>query len=586
MVLLVEKPKMSAQNCQKPKLPKELVEAYREAIADRDARIDGLQSRIEELQTDRENLAKELDQLKVRLLTQLPARAKQSASVWLTKKGAASHSTFLHRDDPIYGQLAFHEKLFPLLSHPLFQRLNYVRQLSFAYLTFPSASHTRMSHVLGVAKNAQEAIRKVLTRGVAYRYVRKDPATRIVKVSSDVVRLNVTLEEVERIILKAQLCALLHDIGHGPFGHALDKLVAYNDQVDRTDPPDTVLSLEYIKDHLSVEIGEVGFDADDIMKILDKERKDELTGFDVLIADLIASPIDVDRMDYLVRDAHMTGLEMGYVNTEALLEHMYPIQEGEDYKLVFAPAALCHMEDLAQAHHNMYVQCYEHPRKVATERLLIRAVAYLLDCGLNRDDLLLLTDDQLLTLLSDFLGPETAGGNCLLALRENLHFVQVESYRLSAWSETEQKMVPIPQLSPALKSWYDERAKGKSFLKRVYVESPKSWEDQICRDAGIKKEDRWKVTVSVPAYEAKLPVESGAHVITKGTGGLFLLDFYDASPILRNILKVLMPEREALRVFVTEDIASEIEKVKKAADAIFMQESESAVAPSPTPRGA
>jgi len=547
-------------------------------------------SQVEEIRRkwrdETEKLQSEVTRLEGELLRGLPIRAKESASVWLTKKGVASPSTFLYRDDPIYGQLTFHERLLPILSHPLFQRLNYVRQLSFAYLTFPSASHMRMSHVLGVAKNAQEAIRKVVTRGVAYTSMGKDRATQAVRVSPELVPLNVTPEQVQTTMLKAQLCGLLHDIGHGPFGHALDKLVAYNDQVDRSDPPDTLLTLRYIKDHLTDEIRRVGFEPDDIVKVFDKDRKDELTGFDVFIADLVASSIDVDRMDYLVRDAHMTGLKMGYVNTEALLEHMYPFQEGQDYKLVFAPPALCHMEDLAQAHHNMYIQCYEHPRKVAAERFLIRAVAHLLECGLSKDDLMLLTDDQLLTLLSDFLGPETTEGSCLLALRENLHFVQAVTYRLSEWSGNEQKMVRVPTLSPGLKGWSDERAKGKGFLKRVYVESPRSWEEQICRDAGIQKEDWWKVVVSVPAYEAKLPASSGAYVITRGNGGLFLLDFHDASSTLRNILKVLMLEREALRVFVTEDMASEVGRVKKAADAIFMQEQGTPVTPSPTPPGA
>jgi len=577
-----------------PVVVRELEARIKKLEIDHSQEVQGLHrqhtSELEEIRRkwrdEKEKLQSEVSRLEGELLRGLPIRAKEAASVWLTKKGPACGSTFLYRDDPIYGQLTFHERLLPVLSHPLFQRLNYVRQLSFAYLTFPSASHLRMSHVLGAAKNAQEAIRKVVTRGVAYSSMGKDRKTQAVRVSPDLVPLNVTPEQLQTIMLKAQLCGLLHDIGHGPFGHALDKLVAYNDQVDRSDPPDTLLSLRYIKDHLSDEIQRVGFDVDNIMKILDKDRKYELAGFDVFIADLVASSIDVDRMDYLVRDAHMTGLKMGHVNTEALLEHMYPFQEGEDYKLVFAPPALCHMEDLAQAHHNMYIQCYEHPRKVATERLVIRAVAHLLDRGLSKDDLLLLTDDQLLTLLSDFLAPGTADGSCLLGLRENLHFVQAVSYHLSEWSEKEQQMVRVPTLSKGLSGWCDERAKGKSFLKRVYVESPKSWEEQICKDAGIKKEDWWKVIVSVPAYEAKLPASSGAYVIKRRNDGLFLVDFHDASSTLRNILRVLMLEREALRLFVTEDLASEVGKIKEAADAIFTQEPQTPVATSPPPRAA
>jgi hypothetical protein len=388
---------------------------------------------------------------------------------------------------------------------------------------------------------------------------------------------------VQRIILKAQLCGLLHDIGHGPFGHALDKLVPYFGGLPRSDPPDTLYSIRYIRDYLAAEIRRVGFEPDEIISILDKNRRFELTGWDVFIADLIASPIDVDRMDYLARDAHTTGLKMGFVNTEALLEHIYPIEDGSDYKVVFAPRALCHMEHLAQAHHNMYIQCYEHPRKVAAERFLTRAVRQLLDAGLAKDALMLLTDDQLLTLLSDYLPPETPGASCLLGLRENLHFIEVASYHLSTWSDTEQKMVPVPELSDELKGWYTQRGQEKTFLRGVYVEAPNFWEEQICQECAIKKEDWWRVIVNVPAYEAKLSGEKGAFVVVEGDDGLFLRDFYDASSILRNILHILMPEREALRVFVTEDMVSEVGKLRRAANAIFKREQGSPATTPPAP---
>ena len=525
-----------------------------------------------ESQEESEKLSSEITELKLKLTPRLPERARGLASVWVSRKTAPHEPVFMHRDDPIYGQLGIHEKLFPILCHPLFQRLNYVRQLSFAYLTFPSASHTRLSHLFGVTKNAQEVLRKIVTKRVVYKALGEDSETRLLRLDPKFARLNLTSDQIEEILLKAQVCALLHDVGHGPFGHALDKLVPYLGDIEGSEPPDTVYSRKYIQQYLSDEIRNAGFQPDNIATILDKDRRDELTGFDVLIADLVASAVDIDRMDYLARDAHMTGLQMGYVNTEALREQMYPLEQGGDYKLVYAPAALTEMEDLAQAHHNMYVHCYEHFRKLAAERLLMRAVAYLVANGLRKDDLMLLSDDQLVALLSEFLAPRTAEGQCYRAIRENTHFVPAAEYHLSRWNAGQDMLECNPNLSATARAWFDQWGKGKKFLKGAYIDEPKTWEQHICDAVGLAEEDRWKVIVTVPACDAKLRKESGALVVTKRLSGeLFLEDFLNASPILKNILTILDPERHVLRVLVTEDLRPDIAKFTKAADDLFKQ---------------
>jgi HD superfamily phosphohydrolase len=515
----------------------------------------------------------------------LHLRGSALASVWVDSRSTTT-PTFLHRDDPIYGQLGIHKKLFPLLCHPLFQRLNYIRQLSFAYLTFPSASHTRLSHLFGVTKNAQEVLRKIVTKRVAYKLGEEVPETRQFKVDPEFIPLDLNSEQIEQILLKAQLCALLHDVGHGPFGHALDKLVPYLGKVVSSDPPDTLYSQKDIKQYLSDEISDAGFDPDNIGAILDKDRRDELSGFDVLIADLVASAVDIDRMDYLVRDAHMSGLQQGYINAEALREQMYPLKDGEDYKLVYAPAALTDMEELAQAHHNMYVHCYEHPRKLAAERLLMRAVNHLVTNGLRKDDLMLLTDDQLLALLSEFLAPGTAESGCFRAIRENVHFVVAAEYRLSRWNPRSEELEFNPQLSTTAKAWFETWGSGKKFLRKVYIDDPETWEAGISEAAGLAEEERWRVVVTVPAFDAKLRKESGALVVMRRPSGELLLDdFRNASSTLKNILTILDPERHVLRVMVAEDLradASKFAKVIAAADELFKGQPASLAAARPT----
>lgn len=535
----------------------------------------------------------EITELKAKLLGKLPERGKTLASVWVARGSTLPRPTFLHRDDPVYGQLGIHKRLFPVLCHPLIQRLNYVRQLSFAYLTFPSASHTRLSHLFGATKNAQEVLRKVLTRRLAYKLKppEKDRKTHMRRLEPELVALDVTAEEMERMLLKAQLCALLHDAGHGPFGHALDKLVPYlGKQDETTEPPDTVYSVEYIRTHLRDEIIEAGFEPEEIAAILDKKRKHALEGWDVFIAALISSAVDIDRVDYLVRDAHMTGLQVGYLNSEALREQMWPLEVtnpkgGVDYNLVYSPAALSEMEDLAQAHHNMYIHCYEHRRKLAAERLLMRAVQYLFDNGLRKRDLMLLSDDQLFALMSEFLQSGSKEGKGFMALQYNLHFAQAADYRLSRWNAAEKKMECNPGLSLKVQDWHDGWTQGKpAALRSLYVDEPDSWEKQICRSAGLAEEDWWKVIVTVPGFDTKLSMESGAFVVTSDVSGVFLDDFYNASPILRNILTALVPERHVLRVMVAgAPGADELAKIKEAADGLFMAPPQAPHATPPAP---
>lgn len=286
----------------------------------------------------RASLARRNDSLKAEI-TKLKASALGNAvgpleSVWKRGRGVYRWPESLSFEDPIYGQVRLDRRLYPIFYHALFQRLNYVRQLSFAYLVFPSASHSRLSHILGVMRNAKVAIDGIFARGIAY--TRDAPRPRPIDLSG---------RDRDRLSLKAQLCALLHDVGHGPFGHALDNLIPYLDPDGRTDLPDKTFSIKYAEEVFADAITDIGFSVDEIVDVLDKERRANLTGYDVLIGDLIDSPLDVDRMDYLARDAHMTGLGTGYPNVEALIQHMCPFEDdsGATY-LTYEESALPHVE--------------------------------------------------------------------------------------------------------------------------------------------------------------------------------------------------------------------------------------------------
>jgi len=140
------------------------------------------------------------------------------------------------REDPLYGYLSIDEKIAPIFLQPIVQRLNYVRQLSFSYFLQPTAMHSRLSHSLGVYKNAEEAINVIFDRGYVYVKDRESPE-------------RIDSSKKDECILVAKIAALLHDIGHCAFSHAMDRYTGFKKGIYQH--PDKYLSVEYIKKYLS-----------------------------------------------------------------------------------------------------------------------------------------------------------------------------------------------------------------------------------------------------------------------------------------------------------------------------------------------
>lgn len=484
-------------------------------------------------------------------------------SLWTERKAPFKYPrTTLYLEDPIYGQVALDPRLCRLFYHPLFQRLNYVRQLSFAYLVFPSASHSRLSHVLGVMRNAEVALRRMFDKGWIYTSQGRE-------------QLDISHSDRRRLLTKAQVCALLHDVGHGPFGHALDKLIPYLGMAGSSEVPDKVYSVKYVQELLADEVSEVaqeaGFRLEDVLNILDKERRTDLEGFDGLTLDLIDSPLDVDRMDYLVRDAHMTGLGMGHSNVQALIEHMRPFRRDDGYvSLTFDESALPHLEHLLYTRDIMYINCYEHPRKVCAERLLARLAEYLLGRGLEQDDLMLFTDEQFLTALNMLIAHGTDEANFLRSLQENSDFDVVREYRLSVWRKDKNRISFNEELSDGVKDWRERRAMGRSQLQSVFITAPRDWEERICREARLPEDLHWMVVVTVPAVDAKQEQESDTRILRSNRNGYQTVDLYDASTVMRAVATNLRPAREVIRVMVSAALSPQgKEEVKRAADTVF-----------------
>lgn len=183
--------------------------------------------------------------------------------------------------DPVHGYVEVDEDLLPLLDSPAIQRLRYVRQLGFSYLVYPGANHTRFEHSLGTMHLA----------GVACRQF--------------------CLPKEDRQLV--QVSALLHDAGHGPFSHASEPLMKA--RLGRTHD-----DIAGIVDKQFVPLFEpLGIDPGDVCKVV--KGCHPLSG-------IIHGDLDVDRMDYLLRDAYYTGAPYGTVDAHRLIRNIHLAPEG------------------------------------------------------------------------------------------------------------------------------------------------------------------------------------------------------------------------------------------------------------------
>jgi HD superfamily phosphohydrolase len=231
------------------------------------------------------------------------------------------------------------------------QRLRHVRQLGTVDLVYPSANHTRFEHSLGVYHLADRALSHLGIEGVRAERVRA--------------------------------AALLHDVGHGPYSHNLEALIHrhtghYHDDVDEL-----------------LTTGEVANILADYE--LDPERIATLVAGDGRLGQLISGELDIDRMDYLVRDAHHTGVPYGTIDHGRLVRAL----RFMDDELVLAEGNVQTAEALLVARALMNPVVYNHPVARIGKAMLRRATERLLDGGLGGEELRRMDDHDLLVALRE-----------------------------------------------------------------------------------------------------------------------------------------------------------------------------------------
>ena len=227
-------------------------------------------------------------------------------------------------NDPIYGFIRIPNALiFNLIADPYFQRLRRISQMGLSYLVYPGAHHTRFHHALGCMHLMQRAIQVLTFKGI-----------------------EISKEEEEGL-----LCAiLLHDIGHGPFSHAMENSIVEGIRHEQI----SLLFMKSLNERfngsltLAIEI----FEGKHPKKFLNQ---------------LVSSQLDMDRLDYLKRDSFYTGVAEGNINSERLITMLNVV----DNELVVEEKGIYSVEKFLMARRFMYWQVYLHKTGLVAEQLLI-----------------------------------------------------------------------------------------------------------------------------------------------------------------------------------------------------------------------
>ena len=269
--------------------------------------------------------------------------------------------------DPLWNNIRVDPLALQLIDTPPFQRLRYVRQLGLAFLVYPGATHSRFEHAVGTYHLARRTLALLDERGALAQ-----------------------IGEDECSVVRA--AALLHDIGHYPFSHALEEIGALHHEAVAepliTDGP--------VADLLRAHLGEAA--PDRIVALIKGESDSALQG-------LISGSIDLDKLDYLRRDAFMCGVSYGEIDVDRLINSLtvVPIADGRKptASVGISEKGLSALESLLFARYQMYRNVYWHHAVRSATAMYKRLVSEALHAGsLDAPTLAGFTDEGLIHALA------------------------------------------------------------------------------------------------------------------------------------------------------------------------------------------
>ncbi len=244
-------------------------------------------------------------------------------------------------NDPLYGLIGFdHEIIYKLIDHPYFQRLRRIKQMGLSDYIYPGAVHTRFQHSLGALYLMKKSIESLKWKGV-----------------------DISDEEYKAV----SIAILLHDIGHGPFSHALERVFISISHEEITLRIMEKLNIEF-EGELSLAI--------DIFKG---------KYFRKFFKQLISGQLDVDRLDYLTRDSFFTGVAEGVIGYDRIITMLNVV----DDRLVVEEKAIYSIEKFLVARKIMYWQVYLHKTSLSAENMIYHLFDYIINEAKDDDRKLL-----------------------------------------------------------------------------------------------------------------------------------------------------------------------------------------------------
>ena len=361
--------------------------------------------------------------------------------------------------DPIHGGITFGRIEKALIDHRLFQRLHGLRQNSLLYLIFPSANHTRFDHSIGVMYLAGRFLDAVLNnqkkicQAGSSRQTFQDPYRVDDQGINDTFRV---LGSDQYFMLLLRMAALFHDIGHGPLSHLFDKFfptvneitaLTRNTEYDfvsptlvANKPEDTdkpvrheviscIAATRIILD-CKDEFDRIGLNASSVARDVCSIIDDRINPSSLmhsgpysaqkLFHDILSSDLDIDRMDYLLRDSHMCGVNYGLYDPDRILKSMcaYARTDTAELRICIRYSGLGALEDLLISRYQMHAQIYGHKTNRACnamlerirERLRVVGWSWYRDCTTIEHLLKVFADLDDRTFVNDLLDPALDSG--------------------------------------------------------------------------------------------------------------------------------------------------------------------------------
>lgn len=274
--------------------------------------------------------------------------------------------------DPIHGNIALSDAEVAILDSKAYQRLRAIKQLGFSEFSFPGATHNRYLHSIGVAHLAGVAFDSIFK---GYEFSRSEVRARLRQT--------------------VRLAALLHDIGHGPLSHASEEVMpllrelnvkAYDLRKTKPSPDQQAnhedYTIKFVTDSSLTQVLKDNFSditplhiaclIDKSLLLEDGFFNDNGVNLRTILSQLVSSEMDVDRMDYLERDAYFCGTNYGKVELAWLMSNLTYHPKNGDLHLALNRRALYTFDDFLLARHHMHLMVYFHHKSIIYEELLYR----------------------------------------------------------------------------------------------------------------------------------------------------------------------------------------------------------------------